>query len=329
MYPIWVIFVISGILHLKVSALWVTVEDFSRSELANLTSQQEHALMLKKLAKNEEGILTCSFYYEILSINIGNNFFGFIQDKNAAQECNAIIKASLDCFKNLLIQDRVETLLFKVSQNGAGYVPISGGFALAFPLICSDIDFYLKNETLYTTLRDRYKREKYLPPTKTYHYGIAKSGEDEIKAMEELLNESKMKPLMAHLAWVWITYSDNPRLKDIRNIVTKLAKVPDLSKKVQKIYEKSIDEMIPLLKHVESLINVDGARRVYFSYLQPNLTERLWSNIIDDIPDWIDYLECDQTRDADSDPSQSHMEQLSRYCRRIQITQGNKSFFIS
>lgn len=325
MCSIWIIFVICGISYLRVSALWVTVEDFSRTELANLTSQQEHELMLQKLAKFEEGILTCSVYYEILSISIGNNFFGFIQDKDAARECSAIIRATFECFKNLLIQDRVEALLLKVSQDGASYVPLSGDLTLAFPLICSDMDFFLKNETLYITFRDRYKKETYLPPPKTYHYGIAKSGDDEIRAVEELLNDSKMKPLIAHLAWIWITYSDNSKLKDIKSTVEKLAKVPDLSKKVQNIYEKTIDEIIPQMKHVDSLVNIDGARKVYFSYLQPNLTDRLWTNIIRDIPDWIDYLECDQ--DADSDPHQPYINQLKgRHCGRTHITQGKTPF---
>lgn len=298
-----------------VSADWVTVEDFSPSELANLTAEKEHKMMLQKLLKIDEAFLAASFHYEILSKSIGNDFFGFSQSENSNRNNNAIIKAMFECLKKLVIQDRVEELLVKVCLNGPRYVRTSGSFSVAFSLICSDIDFFLKNETLYTTLRDQYKKQNYSSPNKIYHYGIAKSSNDETKAAEELFNDPQMRPLMAHLAWIWIKYSYDSKLKDSTNSIINLAKAPDISEKVQHIYETLIIDTTPLIKHIDFyLLNLPGSKSEYFHYLQVILTQTMWSKINDAIPDWQDYLECEVSH------TQEHPNQTkSLHCGRKRI----------
>lgn len=308
----------------RVSARWVTIEDFNPSELVNLTPQKEHELMLQKLTKKEDRFLVSAFNYEILANSIGNSFFQ-LQDTNTIRENNAIIRAMFEMAKNLLIQYRVWRLLYNVSFNGAKYVHTFNSFSLAFSLVCGDIDHSLKNETLYTTLRDEYKKQSYSPPNKIYHYGIAKSLKDEIGAVEELLNEPKMKHIAAHMAWVWIMDSQNYTIKDIKNSIMSLAKVPDKFEEVQKIYERSIDEVIPLIKRLDISIFAPDAKSLYFDYLQFNLTKKIWSRIMEEIPDWTDYFECDTT-DGDDGPDSSPIRGSGR-CRKTQVGKGKKLSF--
>lgn len=280
----------------RASAVWVTIEDFNPSELVNLSPKNEHELMLQKLAQKEDGLLASAFYYEILANSIGNSFFQFQQDTNTIQENNAIIRAMIAGTNNLLMQYQVMALLMKtVSVNGVEYVHTFNSFSVAFSLVCGDIDYYLKNETFYTTLRDENKKQTYSPPNKIYHYGIAKSWKDELGAVEQLLNEPKIKHLYANLAWMWIMDSPNSALKDIVKSVRNLAKEPDKFEEVQNIYERSIDEVIPLMKRIDLSVALPGAKRHYFNYLLVNLTTNIWSRIMEEIPDWNDYFECDTT----------------------------------
>lgn len=324
MNVILTLFVIIGTISNSASARWVTIDDFSPSELANLTPEKEHELMLQKLAKKEDRFLVSAFNYEILANSIGNSFFQFQQDKNTVRENNAIIKAMFEGAKKLLIQERIWRLLWTISVNGAEYVHTFNSFSVAFSLVCADIDFSLKNETLYTTFRDEFKKQSYLPPNKIYHYGVSKSFKDEIKAVEELLNEPKMKHTAAHMAWVWIMDSYNSTIKDIKNSVLSLAKVPDKLDEVQKIYETSIDEVTPLIKHMDISVFAPDAKRLYFDYLQFNLTKRMWNKIMEEIPDWKDYFECD-TSDGDDGRATSPAELKTGRgrCGTAKVGKGN------
>lgn len=320
------VFVILGILCLEISADFATLEDASPIELIDLTLEAGHQLMLQKLAKKDDKILTNSFLYEILASSIGNSFFGFSQNENNTRENNAIIKAMFECLKKLPIQDRVEDLLFKVSSNGPRYLRTSGSFSAAYSLICSDVDFFMKNETSFTTFKDLYEKQSHFPANKTYHYDLAKSPEDEYKAIEELLNDPQMKSFMIHLAWVWISRSYNSKLKGVKNSIVKLAKVPDIAEEMQTIYEQLTQEVTPLIKHNDFyLFQIPGTIKEYFQSQQQNLTDRLWSRITKDIPDWADFLECDLLNTEDED----HLNRIrGTRCERSQLQKQGKNLKI-
>lgn len=324
MESISILFVIIGIFCIRTSAYWVTVDDFSQSELANRTLQQEHVLMLQKLATKEESVLASAFYYEILSMNIGNYFFAFAQDEHTARGNNAIVKATFECLKKLVIQDRADKLLLDVSKNGAEYAKTFGNVSFAFSLMCADLDSSLANETQYTTLRDKFKKKRYSLPNEVYHYGIAKSTKNEIDAVRELFSEPAMKVLLAHHTWVHIADSQDSRSKEIKNAVLELAKVPDKLPEVQKLYERSIDELISQMMLPNTKIDEPWTGHVYFSYLQPILTKNLWSKIIENIPDWTDYFECDPINDKDKADTNSATSDQGRNqrCGKVQVKPG-------
>lgn len=316
-------FILIGIFSSIVKTQWVLVGRIDPSVYANLTLRQEHKLMLQKLASRDDQFLATSFQLEMLARSIGNYFFPFPIDKNLAKENKAIIKATLECLKRLLIQDKIERILKTVYENSARYVHTFGSYSLAFSLMCSDLDFFLRNETFYVEHRDEYKRQCHLAPKKVYHYGFSRSQEAEFKAIEKLLNEPEMKALMAHMSWIWMTDSFNATLKDMKNSIIKLAKIPEIFEKVQKNYEKSINEIIPRMKRIDAFFLRYETRENYFNYIQSNFTEKLWSRIIQDIPDWKDYLECDPG--SDTKAPDSSVTNAGR-CGRTKVTPGDNNF---
>lgn len=294
-----------------------------------MTLKQQHTFLLQRLVYKDDQFLATAFHLEMFARSIGNYFYRFPIDKNLTKENNAIIKATLECFKRLLVQDKIESMLKMGFYNAVRYVRTYGSYSLAFSLMCSDFDFYLKNETLYVTLKKEFEKQCHSRPNKIYHYGIGKTIEDEYGSVEKLFNEPKMKPLMAHLAWIWMTNSFNSTLRDMKNSIIKLAKVPDNFETIQKNYDQTIKEIIPQLKRIDIFFIRPESKEAYFSYLQSNLTERLWSKIIQDIPDWKDYLECDPVNDAnvpDTSAAQSKLRKSGR-CGRTKVTPGNNLFF--
>lgn len=312
---ILILFITVGVICNEAKGQWMTVEQFSPSELANLTRQQEHELMLRAMANKGGTLLASAFYFELLSKSIGHNFYGLPQERHATRENNAVIKASLESIKRLFLQDRIESIITQACLNAVRYVRTFGSYPLAFSSMCSDLDFFLKNETSYTVLRDKYKNESLPPPSKIYHYGLAKSLEDENKMVDDLLNEPNMKLLLAHHAWVWINHSYNATLKNLKNSIITLANIPDKLEQVQQIYEQTVEEVVPLMKRVDHTIFRSNAKKLYFDYFQRNLTERLWTKIIQNIPDWKDYFECDSIIKKNN--------VSIRNCRNKPLPQGN------
>lgn len=312
---------IFGINFIIASDDWVTADDFSPSELANLTLQQEHELMLQKLATKKELIVARMIYREVLSVGFGYYFIGLSQNENTAQENNSIIRAMFECLTSLLIQDRVEELLLKIPLNGAQYARTYGNVSLAFSLICSDIDMVLKNETLYTTLRDKYRNESYSQPKHYYLNRIPKSSKEVITANEKLFLEPKMKQVVAHRSWISMKFSTNSKLTDIHNSIRKLAREQVKSEQVQKYYEQWIEEIIPMMRNTSMDTHGPSDRYWYSIYFPLNLIDRLWNSIIKNFDDWMDYLECRPTADEDFSADENTLHMRKR-CRVMGVIEG-------
>lgn len=319
MQNILIVFAIAGTFCWEVSAYFVTVDDFKPSELANLTLQQQHELMLQKLATKEQSVLASAFYYEILSMNVGNYYFAFAQDETTARGNNAIVKATFECLKQLPIQDRVDQLLLNISNNGAAYAKTFGNVSFAFSLMCSDLDSSLANETRYTTLRDKLKKKLYALPNEVYHYSIAKSTQDEINGLHDIVSEPAMKVFLAHHTWIHITDSQDTALKEIKTAVLKLAEAPDKLVQVQKLYNQSIKEIIPQMMLPNLKIDEPWTGHVYFSNFQPILAKNLWNKIIENIPDWTDYFECDPSDEDSTDSNASAKHGKKQRCGKVEV----------
>lgn len=258
---------------------WVTASDFNPSEIAILKPQEEHQLLLKSLSKKDSHILTGAFFLELVAKSFGNEFFGLVADKNTNRENTAIIKAAFKCLTKLQLQERVANVLELATDDGVGYLNETGDLSKAFSRVCSKIDEELVSETIYTTIKHEYKRSNSWLPKKTYLYGIAKSENDLRKIFAELVNDPQMKKISAHLTW--LGFFSHPVDVVTKTSVSELARVPGKLEAVQKIYEKSIGELIPQIEDVPlDRIDTSGTPvQMNLSYLVPVLSRKLLENI--------------------------------------------------
>lgn len=294
---IQIFFIFVGITCTKTLA-WVTIDELSPSELklilSNLTAEEEKKFLIQKLTTMNSTFLYSAMQYETFARAIETTFFPSEGDERFSEN-NAIIRSAYECMKQLSIQDRAFNLIRQFPGFGASYVRQSGGFFPAFSLACDDLHSSLKNETLYTRFLDEFKLDnasRFDNGTRTIFIDrIPKSTTEEWIAKEKLFNHPEMKKIFSHFAWIWINYSNNATLKNMRNSVVELAKVPDISKQVQDIYEQSINDFYPFIKYINAInLSKSGAYKTYFSYMQSNVTENIWNKIKEEIPNWMDYV---------------------------------------
>lgn len=293
---IHIFFIFVGITCAKTLA-WVTIDGLSSSEveqvLFNSTPEEEKTFLIKKLMTLNSTRLQSAMRNEMYARAIKTTLFPSEGDERFSKN-NAIIRAAFECEKQLSIQDRANKIINQFPGLRA-YVRQSGGFFPAFSLACDDLHSSLKNETLYTRFLDEFKLDnasRFDNGTRTIFIDhIPKSTFEVQMAVEKLYNHPDMKRIWPHRAWIWLVYSNNVTLKNMRNSVVELAKVPDISKQVQGIYERSVNEFYPFIKYINAReINAPGAHITYFSYMQSNITENIWNKIVEEIPNWMDYV---------------------------------------
>lgn len=227
---------------------WVFVSDFEPSELANLTSQEEHRLMLKSLLKKKSSIdLSRIIYWEVLAKCAGIEFFGMLVDEKFDRENTAIIRATFEYMTKLQYHDRaskalensfMKNFMGDLFDNDIFYMDETQ-LAKTFTRICSGIDERLKNENFYTKLRDEYKKNDYSQPKKTYLYGIPKSEDALREELAEFANDRQLKNISAHVIFLYQSEKSENKWP-AKKILRSLARVPGKSEAVQKIYDESI-----------------------------------------------------------------------------------------
>ncbi|KAK7580588.1 hypothetical protein V9T40_001217 [Parthenolecanium corni] len=258
---------------------WVLASDFSSTELANLSPEQEHELHLKSLSKKDPITIAMAFSIELIAKSIGSKVFGFSDDENRNQENDAIAKATFDSLAKLHLQDRVPKVTERSVKKAASSVNQTGNtISSAFSLACSMIDSDLKSESIYTTLRDKYKKQSLTSPKKTYLYGIPKSIEDLKKAFSELSNDPLLKKLSVHFT---NSFTFGAEDAVISKSILELANEPGKLDSVEKIYDETVAEVVPLIKDFK-LEEVDLNNfpiNIINPKLKPIITEKLQGRI--------------------------------------------------
>lgn len=258
---------------------WVLASDFNQTELIGLSPEQEHELHLKSLSEKDQVTLAIALSLELIAKSVGSDAFGFPADENTNRENTAIAKATFDSFTKLHLQDRVFKLMRMAVKSGAASMKETGStISSAFSLVCSKIDEDLRNESTFTNSRDEFKKESQTTLKKPYLYGIAKSEEDLRKAFAEQSNDPLMKKLSVHF-----TYAFFVRAEDVvtSKSILELANVPGKLESVEKIYEQSVAEVVPLVNDtLPAEVDLNNVPlNINIRELKPILTEKLKSKI--------------------------------------------------
>ncbi|KAK7571886.1 hypothetical protein V9T40_014358 [Parthenolecanium corni] len=221
------------------------VSDFKPSELANLTSQEEHKLQLRALLDKDMDTEFQIFFLELLAKNSGNEFYGFIDDENANRECTAIIKAFFECLGKLKVQNYAVRVFQKAAVEWImSYIgQARGDYGKSLSLFCSEMNVQLKNETVYKALRDENKKSESWRPKKILLYSIPKSENELRKALAEVYNAPQTKKYVAHSAYITSDKSSTEE-QSIKLTISNLIKVPGKFEIVQKIYDQVILELV-------------------------------------------------------------------------------------
>lgn len=258
---------------------WLFASDFQPSELANLTPQEEHQLLLKSLLKQRSGKVRLIILWEIYAKAAGIEFCRIAKDESSNRENTAIVKAAFECATKLQFQERAVKVFDNAYRNWDDYLKETGDLVKTFVRICSDIDDGLRNETFYTTLRDDYKNQDSWQPKKTYLYGIPKSEDDFRKALTEFANNPQLKKIIAHV--IFLFYSEGAEREwPGKLILRRLAQVHDKLEAVQKIYDESILELVPEIGDVsQDEISVHKQLKRDLSNLAPVLYKKLKEKI--------------------------------------------------
>lgn len=255
---------------------WVLASDLSASELAGLTPESEHELLLKKLSQTDLQTKTISLNLEFVANGVGRDFFGFAADEKSRQRNAAVARATLDSLAKIHLHNRILDSMqsFQVAAKSEVISGNGESISKAFSLAVSKIDQALANDTIYSTLRDKYAAQ---PQSPSKVYGIPKSKEELQKSLAELANVPAMKKFSVHFTYTMFLGADDVLTS---KSIFELSTTPGNLEKVEEIYEQAVEEVTPLVKDVKpEEVDLNIPLNVNHKSLKPILTEKLVSRI--------------------------------------------------
>lgn len=220
---------------------------FKPSKLANLTLQEEHQLQLKALLSKDPMTWSKILAFELYAKGIGNEFYSLMDNETMNQESSAIFKAATECLGKLPVQFRVLDVLMEITKKWKSLCRETARYDQVSKTLYNmslEIDNKLKHESIYTTLRDEYKKSKSWRTRKIFLYSIPKSEEELQAALAQLVNDPLMKKLYINIIYV-IPYA--AKADFLISIISCLANNPGKLEAVQKIYDEMVVDVISLI----------------------------------------------------------------------------------
>lgn len=256
-----VIFQFSCLLSGTVSAesSWVLATDFKPEELANLTSLEEHRLLLKSLWKKRASdfiSLGPTIYWEVLAKSVGIEFCGLVEDEKVNREISAVIRALFECTKKLDLQDdylkvTAFTLVLTALENlYSDELFFLDKFNVPETFTKSVMNFndLFENDTCFAEHKNKFMKDSE-QPTKKYLYGIPKTEAAYKKELADFVNDPQIKSALAH--FIYLFHSDDAEKKwPAKNVLRSLAEDPKKLSVVQSIYDESIIKIVSMMEDV-------------------------------------------------------------------------------
>lgn len=229
--------------------IWPVTSDFDRVMLLNLTLEQEHELFLQELAKKQTKLVEKLLYLELLAKSTGNDFFGFVTDEQTNVQNNAICRAVVESISNLRLQTRIREIIENTTMTESEDITKTGDIVEGFNRVCSEINKTLADEDVFTSRRDEYLKQNVALPKKTYQYSVGKPADNQRKIVGQLFSDPQMIKYFLHFFWSSTNIPESsPEETRVKVLLSKLAKVRSQADIIQRIYEKSVDEVVPSIE---------------------------------------------------------------------------------
>lgn len=214
---------------------------FEPSELTNLTTEGERHLLQKLVGKSSKIAMNIAMM-DIFAQLLGNEFFSLTGNETVNREVTATFQAVSKSLGKVQFQSRVISVVYNSFQTWFF------GFILSthhpddqidyiFYNLSSEIDNQLKNETIYTTLRDEYIKSESWRTRKIYLHSIPKSEEELRVAIAQLLNDQSAKKLLINAMYF---QSED---KFVKGLMSYVGNFPGKSEAVQNIYDQMVLEV--------------------------------------------------------------------------------------
>ncbi|KAK7604531.1 hypothetical protein V9T40_005717 [Parthenolecanium corni] len=228
-----------------IASKWLLTSDFQPSELADLNPAKEHRLLLKTLLERRLDTVKLIIQWQLYAKFAGTEFCTLVEDVNANRENNAILKAAFEYFKKVPNQQKAEDTIKKYLTDEVinSLIEKTGDLGKTFTAICRAIDKDLKDETVYSTLKNQYKRSYPREYYFIYLNGIPKTKDGFRMALKQFANDTKLKKSLAHLTFFMYYETSEEKQWPAKYIITELAKVPGKLEIVQTIYDESIQAL--------------------------------------------------------------------------------------
>lgn len=273
----------SGIIAEHEEALPIA-SHFDPSELANLTSEEEHRLQLKALSsKNGTTIELQILTLEMYAMFQGNDFYSSIDNETVNAKTTAIFKALSDCLGNVQIQSRAYSVFFQVFLSWLlPHLSTHYEVSQALYNLSSEIDDKLKNETIYTTLRDEYIKSESWKSRKIFLYGIPKTEEELRATIAQLINDPRTKKFQMNVIYAKPSHNPENEGEFVRGLMLYLSNFPGKLKTAQKIYDETILDVVSSIPDIpasktdlKATINLEGVYKVESSIIFKKLREKI------------------------------------------------------
>ncbi|KAK7604533.1 hypothetical protein V9T40_005719 [Parthenolecanium corni] len=236
---------ITAVYAKDIASKWLLTSDFQPSELDNLNPVKEHRLLLNSLMKRRLETVKLIIQWRLYAKFARIEFFNLGEDENDNQENTAILQAAFEYFKKVPNQQKAKDIIQKYLTGEVinSLIEKTGDLGKTFTAICTAIEKDLKDETIYSTLKDQYKPYDLEHPHLIYLYYIPRTEDSFRISLTQFANVLQLKKFLAHLTFFMYYETSEEKQWPAKYIITELAKVPGKLEIVQKIYDESIQAL--------------------------------------------------------------------------------------
>lgn len=219
---------------------WTVADQLDPHALDNLSSKENHELLLKELSQKNFFDLFDHLLLEFVTMITGNDFYRLTEDEATNQENHLIAKTMVDLSHKLPFQKVAYNMISDVLTEAQLEIRVDGKIGDAMTKACQKIHSLYAAHDDYKSARNLFKDKLAKGEYKIYHYEVPKNKDQLRKILASLWNSFTFKKTFINFSL--FTTTSHVEALEAEARILRLLENPKNVNLVQSLYGESVDE---------------------------------------------------------------------------------------
>lgn len=228
---------------------WTVADQLDPHALDNLSTKENHELLLKELSRKNLFDLLDHLMLEFVTMITGNDFYRLTEDDSMNRENHLIAQTMVNLSRKLPFQKVAYNVIQDVLTEALIEIRTDGKMADAMTKACQKIHNLYAVHDDYKSARQLFKNKMARGDYKIYSYVVPKSKDQLRQNLAALWNSASFKRTFVNFALFGSTAQPEALTAEAR--ILRLLENPKNVETVQKLYDESVEETARDMKDVQ------------------------------------------------------------------------------